>query len=181
MLKKGRWRAGADRRPRDGADRSGRFFDYGELRHVVLALLAEQPRHGYDIMRAIEQRTAGAYCPSPGVIYPTLALLEDVGHVRAANGEGARNRYDITDEGRAALDENRTVIDGIFARLQPAGAAKTSASPLIVAAMDRLKSALRSGVRPWSADEAKAIGAAIDAAAESIRQLRRRVQDTGEN
>jgi DNA-binding PadR family transcriptional regulator len=115
------------------------------------------------------------------VIYPTLALLEDVGHVRAAKEEGARNRYHLTDEGRAALDENRSVVDGIFARLQPAGAAKTSASPLIVAAMDRLKSALRSGVRAWSADEAKAIGAAIDAAAESIRQLRRRDRDTGEN
>jgi DNA-binding PadR family transcriptional regulator len=101
--------------------------------------------------------------------------------VRAANGEGARNRYHITEEGRAALVENRRLIDGIFARLQPAGAARTSASPLIVAAMDRLKSALRSGARPWSADEAEAIGAAIDATAESIRQLRRRDRDTGES
>jgi DNA-binding PadR family transcriptional regulator len=180
MLRKGRWRGGVDRRPRHGGDRSGRFFDYGEIRHVVLALLSEQPRHGYDIIRAIEQRTAGVYCPSPGVIYPTLALLEDVGHVRAANGEGARNRYHITDKGRAALVENRRLIDSIFARLQPAGAAKTSASPLIVAAMDRLKSALRSGARPWSADEAKAIGAVIDAAAESIRRLRKHDRDARE-
>lgn len=184
-MRNGRWpgsvERGLDRQSRPGANRSGRFFDYGELRHVILALLSEQPRHGYDIIRAIEQRTAGAYCPSPGVIYPTLALLQDVGYVRAANEEGARNRYHITEEGRAALVENRPLIDSIFARLQPADATRTSASPLIVAAMDRLKSALRNGARPWSADEAKAIGAAIDAAAESIRGLRRRDGDTGES
>jgi DNA-binding PadR family transcriptional regulator len=104
-----------------------------------------------------------------------------VGHVRAANEEGARNRYLITEEGRAALVENRQLIDSIFARLQPADATKTSASPLIVAAMDRLKSALRNGARSWSADEAKAIGAAIDAAAESIRGLRQRDGDGGKS
>jgi len=72
--------------------KGGRLFDYGEFRHVVLTLLAEQPRHGYDIIRAIDQRTGSAYCPSPGVVYPTLALLEDIGHARVLAGSGARNR-----------------------------------------------------------------------------------------
>src|SRR4051794_7318012 len=78
---------------RGGRGGGGRFFDHGELRQVVLALLGEQPRHGYDIIRAIEQRTGGTYAPSPGVIYPTLQLLEDIGHVTPASPEGTRNLF----------------------------------------------------------------------------------------
>jgi DNA-binding PadR family transcriptional regulator len=154
--------------------RGGRLLDYGEFRHVVLTLLAEQPRHGYDIIRAVDQRTAGAYSPSPGVVYPTLALLEDVGHARAVAGSGARNRYEITPEGRAFLRDNKLLIDGILSRMNPhPGSARAGASPVIIAAMDRLKAALRSGARPWSADEAQAVAAAIDVAAEGIRRLRK--------
>src|SRR3546814_726110 len=70
--------------------RIGRFLDHGDLRFVVLALLAEQPRHGYDLIKELEERTGGAYRPSPGVIYPTLALLEDEGFIRPAAGEAGR-------------------------------------------------------------------------------------------
>jgi DNA-binding PadR family transcriptional regulator len=157
-----------------GRGGNGRFFDYGELRHVVLALLDEQPRHGYDIIRAIDQRTGGGYCPSPGVIYPTLALLEDVGHVRAEAANGVRNRYQITPDGRAFLVENKPMIDALLARMRHVGAVQASASPTIIAAMDGLKAALRSGAEPWSADEAKAVAVAIDTAAERIRALRSR-------
>jgi len=152
--------------------KSGRLFDHGEFRHVVLTLLGEQPRHGYDIIRAIEQRTGGAYCPSPGVVYPTLALLEDIGHACAVPGDGARNRYEITDEGRAFLHENKRLIEGILSRIQRSGSDQVGASPVIVAAMDGLKEALRAGARPWSAGEAQDVAAAIDAAAERIRGLR---------
>lgn len=159
----------------DGSGRrggNGRFFDYGELRHVVLALLEEQPRHGYDIIRAIDQRTGGTYCPSPGVIYPTLALLEDVGHVRAETADGARNRYQITSDGRAFLVENKVLVDGLLSRMRHVGSVQGSASPTIIAAMDRLKAALHSGATPWNAEEAKVVAAAIDAAAQRIRALR---------
>ena len=161
---------------RHGAARggNGRFFDYGELRHVVLALVDEQARHGYDIIRAIDQRTGGAYCPSPGVIYPTLALLEDVGHVRAETEDGARNRYQITPDGRACLVENKALVDELLSRMRRVGSVQASATPTIIAAMDGLKSALRSGDEPWTAEEAKAVAAAIDAAAECIRALRNR-------
>jgi DNA-binding PadR family transcriptional regulator len=174
MRGNGGWRR--DGHVRHGAGRGGnaRFFDYGELRHVVLALLDEQPRHGYDIIRAIDQRTGGAYCPSPGVIYPTLALLQDVGHVRAEAEHGSRNRYQITPDGRAFLVENRTIIDALLSRMRHVGAAQASASPTIIAAMDGLKSALRSGDEPWTAEEAKAVAAAIEAAAQRIRALRRK-------
>ena len=152
--------------------KGGRLFDYGEFRHVVLTLLAEQPRHGYDIIRAIDQRTGGTYCPSPGVVYPTLALLEDIGHARVLVGDRARHRYEITADGRAFLRGNKRQIDGILSRMQHLGSAHAGASPVIVAAMDNLKAALRGGARPWSTSEAQAVAAAIDLAAERIRGLR---------
>jgi DNA-binding PadR family transcriptional regulator len=138
----------------------------------VLALLDEQPRHGYDIIRAIDQRTGGAYCPSPGVIYPTLALLEDVGHVRAETTDGARNRYQITPDGRAFLVENRAMVDALVSRMRNVGSVQASATPVIVAAMDGLKAALRSGEKPWTVEEARAVAAAIESAAARIRALR---------
>ena len=150
----------------------GRFFDHGELRHVVLALLSEQPRHGYDIIREIEQRTGGAYSPSPGVIYPTLQLLQDVGHTVPATGEVARNSYQITPEGRAFLDQNSALVGDILTRMKQAGRSQVGAYPVIVAAVDNLKSALRSGTEPWSDAEARDVATAIDTAAGRIRALR---------
>jgi len=158
----GGWRGGG----------GGRLFDHGELRHVVLALLGEQPRHGYDIIRAIEQRTGGAYAPSPGVIYPTLQLLEDVGHAVRATDDLGRNSYQITPEGRAFLDESSALIGDILSRMEKLGRAQASASPVIATAMDNLKSALRGGTDPWSELEARHVAAAIDAAAGQIRALR---------
>jgi DNA-binding PadR family transcriptional regulator len=138
----------------------------------VLALLEEQPRHGYDIIRAIDERTGGAYSPSPGVIYPTLQLLEDVGHVTPAKGEAARNSYQITLEGRAFLEENRTLIGDIMARMKRAGRSQARAFPAIVEAIDSLKSALRSAGEPWSETQARAVATVIQEAAERIRNLR---------
>jgi len=155
-----------------GRGGGGRFFDHGELRYVVLALLGEQPRHGYDIIRAIEQRTGGVYSPSPGVIYPTLQLLEDLGHATEAKSEGDRNSYKITAEGRAFLEEHDSRIKDILARMDQVSRLQRSASPLIAAAMDDLKSALRSGVETWTEADAREIAAAIETAAERIRKLR---------
>jgi DNA-binding PadR family transcriptional regulator len=155
-----------------GGRGGGRFFDHGELRHVVLALLAEQPRHGYDIIRAIDERTSGAYSPSPGVIYPTLQLLEDVGHAAPATGDDARNSYQITPQGRAFLEENSALIGDIMSRMQRLGRSQASAFPAIVDAMDNLKLALRSGTEPWTEAQARAVAAAIDTAADSIRTAR---------
>lgn len=162
-----------DRHGRFGGGRGGggRFFDHGELRYVVLALIGEQPRHGYDIIRAIEQRTGGAYSPSPGVIYPTLQLLEDVGHAISAKIKTERNSYEITPEGRAFLDENGSLIKDILSRMDHVGRRHASASPVIVEAMDNLKSALRSGAETWSEADAREIAVAIETAADRIRKL----------
>src|SRR5262245_44556909 len=86
--------------------RAGRMLATGDLRLISLALIAEQPRHGYEIIKLLEDRTAGWYSPSPGIVYPTLTYLEEAGHV-TAQSEGAKKLYTITEEGRAHLEENR--------------------------------------------------------------------------
>src|SRR4051812_26977627 len=94
-------------------ERMGRFFEHGDLRLVILSMLAEQPAHGYELIKALEEKTGGAYAPSPGVIYPTLTLLEEQGFAAVAAAEGGKKLYTITDEGRAYLASNRSIVDAI--------------------------------------------------------------------
>ena len=89
-----------------------RMFDAGELRLVLLKLIADQPRHGYDLIRAIEELTHGAYAPSPGVVYPTLTMLQDMGLIEEAKGEGSRKAFQVTDDGEAHLAEKADEVDG---------------------------------------------------------------------
>jgi DNA-binding PadR family transcriptional regulator len=96
--------------------RAGRMLVQGDLRLLALALIAEQPRHGYEIIKVLEDKTAGWYSPSPGIVYPTLTYLEEAGYV-TAEVQGAKKRYAITDEGRAHLEENRDFVDAVLERL----------------------------------------------------------------
>jgi DNA-binding PadR family transcriptional regulator len=107
---------GAEGRPR-GRWRGGRMFEQGDLRYVVLRLLDEKPRHGYEIIKALEEKFGGAYAPSPGAVYPTLQLLEDLGYARVIPGDEGKKVYEITDAGRAHLAENQTTVDTIFDRI----------------------------------------------------------------
>jgi len=100
--------------------RVGRMLAQGDLKLLALALIAEQPRHGYEIIKLIEEKTSGCYSPSPGVVYPTLTFLEEAGYV-TAESEGAKKRYTITEQGRAYLDENRDVADMVLERLSAIG------------------------------------------------------------
>src|SRR5690606_33985152 len=97
-------------RHRDGGQGRGgsrrRMFDGGELRLVLLKLIADEPRHGYDLIRRIEELTGGAYAPSPGVIYPTLTLLDEMGQIAAQQSDGAKKLFAITPEGAAELAAN---------------------------------------------------------------------------
>ncbi len=150
----------------------GRFFAHGDLRLVILHLIAEKPRHGYDIMKAIEETVAGAYSPSPGVIYPTLTLLEDLGYVTTST-EGSKKLHEITAEGRAFLEANRKVLDALLSRMSEAGERRGGGrSPAIVRAMENLKVALRLRIaRGGITDEQRdAIAAAIDAAAAKVER-----------
>ena len=97
--------------------RRRRMFESGELRLVLLKLIADEPRHGYDLIRAIEELTGGEYAPSPGVVYPTLTLLQDMGLIEEAAVEGPRKPFQATDEGRAHLEEQCEEVDALFERL----------------------------------------------------------------
>lgn len=97
--------------------RRQQIFESGEVKYVILRLLKEKPRHGYEIIKALEERMGGCYTPSPGTVYPTLQLLEDQGYVRAVESEGKRV-YHITPEGEAFLEEHRDVIDEILERVR---------------------------------------------------------------
>jgi DNA-binding PadR family transcriptional regulator len=150
-----------------------RFFAHGDLRLVILRLIAEKPRHGYEIIKEIEERVAGAYSPSPGVIYPTLTLLEELGYVAISPGEGARKLHEITEAGRAFLAANGPAVEALFARMQEASAARGGGpAPQILRAMENLKLALRLrlGRGPLSEAQITAVTAALDAAAVTVEQ-----------
>src|SRR6478609_2589091 len=104
-------------RSRGGPFGGGRMFDQGHLKFVILRLLDEKPRHGYEIIKEIEDRFGGMYSPSPGTVYPTLTMLEDLGYARAMPEEGGRKIYEITDEGRKHLEEHSATVDDIFERI----------------------------------------------------------------
>lgn len=152
--------------------RIGRFLEHGDLRFVILALVGEQPSHGYELIRGLEERTGGAYRPSPGVIYPTLALLEDEGFVRQTGGEGGRKLYEITEAGRDALKANQASVDAVFARMGEAAASSALSSPKVLRAMENLKTALRLRLSqgPMSEAQIDAVAAAIDRAAGEVER-----------
>ncbi len=98
--------------------RGGRVFERGDLKYVILQLLSERPAHGYEVIRALEDRFGGMYTPSAGAVYPTLQMLEDMGYVTSAQQDG-RRVYSITDEGRGFLNEQRETVEGIRRRTGP--------------------------------------------------------------
>ena len=98
------------------------MFEQGDLKYVILQLLDEKPRHGYEIIKALEERFGGMYSPSAGTVYPTLTLLEDLGYARVNVEEGGKKIYSITDEGRAYLAQNKSAVDDIFERIAELGA-----------------------------------------------------------
>jgi len=100
--------------------RAGRMLAQGDLRLIALTLIAEEPRHGYEIIKLVEEKTADWYSPSPGIVYPTLTYLEEAGYVTASS-EGTKKLYTITENGRAYLAQHRDLADAIFKRLAAAG------------------------------------------------------------
>jgi DNA-binding PadR family transcriptional regulator len=155
---------------RGGRGGLGRFFAHGDLRLVVLNLIAEKPRHGYEIIKAIEDRVAGAYSPSPGVIYPTLTLLEDIGYVTVTTGDGGKKLHEITDLGRAFLEANRPILEALEARMAAAGERGPGGGPAVAAALERLRRAVRTRLaRPdLDPDRLAAVVAALEAAAAAL-------------
>lgn len=150
-----------------------RMFDQGDLRLVALQLISENPRHGYDIIKEVESRFGGAYAPSPGVIYPLLTMLEELGLVAMTNTDGAKKLYAITAEGSAELNTHRQTVDSIFARIDAARDHLASTRPAeVVRAFENLKFALRLRMERGGLDSEKAqkIAAALDAAAQAVER-----------
>jgi DNA-binding PadR family transcriptional regulator len=167
----------------DGDDmmRAGRMLAHGDLRLLALALIAEQPRHGYEIIKVLEDKTSGWYSPSPGVVYPTLTYLEEVGYV-TAQAQGAKKLYSITDDGRVYLDSNRAFVDAVLKRLaavgERAGRIRETAdrdqaprgSRLVRAAFEDLRDVAVERLRADASAEAKVVEVLARATAE-LRKL----------
>ena len=160
--------------------RAGRMLAQGDLRLIALALIAEQPRHGYEIIKVLEDKTAGWYSPSPGIVYPTLTYLEEAGYV-TAQAEGAKKLYTITDEGRAHLEENRDFVDAVLERLALIGERVTRMRrrfggdddedrrrmpPLVRAALENLREVAAKRLDDDAEAEAKVVEVLARAAAE---------------
>lgn len=161
------------RRGRGG--RGGRrVFDATELRRVLLHLIAAEPRHGYDLIRAIEDMSGSAYAPSPGVVYPALSMLDDQGFIQAVDADGARKMFEITDTGRAELESDTKLTETLLGRLEQlaSNASRLDAAP-VKRAMRNLKTALRDRLDRDDADKDTVhdIAAILDDAAQRIERL----------
>jgi DNA-binding PadR family transcriptional regulator len=158
-----------------GRRRGGRMFAGGELRLLLLSLVGEQPRHGYDLIRAIADLAGGAYAPSPGVVYPTLSLLVDEGMIaETSDGEGARKAFAATDAGRAEIAEKADDIATIIERLRGhAEQSRREDSPPVRRAVGNLMTVLRerAGSASFDAETAHAIAEILDEAARKVERL----------
>ena len=165
-----------------GAFRAGRRLASGDLQLVLLALLAEQPSHGYELIKSLEERSGGFYVPSPGMVYPALTWLEEVGYT-SVTAEGSKKLYSITETGRSYLSDNQDAADAMLGQLERFGRGmgrvreafegldetdEAGESQEIHAARRNLKQALRER-RNVSAEEKRRIAAILNAAATEIR------------
>ncbi|RFP26067.1 PadR family transcriptional regulator [Duganella sp. BJB488] len=151
-----------------GRGRGPKMFDAGAMRYVVLHLIAEKPRHGYEIIKALEQLSGGGYTPSPGAIYPLLSMMLDMGHV-SATADGNKKLHTITPEGEAFLAENRQFVDVILARLAEPSEGRVD----LRLAMHELKAAVIDKAHgPGASDQRAAqIRAILQRAVDDVRQL----------
>ncbi len=169
----GRGRHGGHFGERGGrGGRRERILDQGDLRLLMLALISEQPRHGYEIIKALEEMTGGAYSPSPGVVYPTLTLLQEQGLAEAAEVDGGKKLYSITEAGHEALQADKATVDAIFARIGEAGARSSAVGPRVVRAMENLRTALRIKLAQGvvGEDQLAAIVKVLDDAASAVER-----------
>jgi DNA-binding PadR family transcriptional regulator len=160
-------------RHRFGGDLGGRLFDNGELRLVILSFIAEKPSHGYEIIKGIEEQMGGVYVPSPGVVYPTLSLLEDEGFA-TVDVQGGKKLYTITDAGRAELTANKTRIDQLLGRIKEVGKAFGSGrTPQVMRAVHNFKLALkmRFAQGNLTPDQINQVAEIIDRAAQEIESI----------
>jgi DNA-binding PadR family transcriptional regulator len=154
----------------------GRMFEGGELRLVLLKMLADDPRHGYELIKAIEDMTGGDYAPSPGVVYPTLTMLEDMGLIAERKSKDSKKVFEATADGRAHLAENEEEVAELLERLEEAGSRRRRHDrPEIGRAMGNLASALRNRIATegWNNDLLNEVVDIIDEAARRIERAQK--------
>lgn len=153
-----------------GGRRGGRMLGHGDLKLLLLALIEQQPRHGYELIRTIEEMFHGHYSPSPGAIYPTLTMLEEMGYASVENEQGNRKLYAITAEGSAYLQENRAAVDAMTERNRHSARliAKLSLPMSIRKGMHALKHAVLMRGADWNKAEAQRVAAILERAAADI-------------
>jgi DNA-binding PadR family transcriptional regulator len=149
----------------------GRIFASNDLRFLLLDLIAEKPSHGYELIKAIEEKFGGAYSPSPGIIYPMLTLFEETGLATVAN-EGTRKLYSITEEGKKELEANRNAVDEMLHRMSAIGSAArpTERDPQIMRAIQNFRMALSMRAGNLTPEQRSRIIEVIDNAAREIEK-----------
>lgn len=149
-----------------------RLFDGEELQLLLLALIAEAPRHGYDLIREIEARSGGVYAPSPGVVYPTLTMLDEMGWIDEVKEAGARRQFSISEAGAAQIEAKKAEVEGLLSRLAALDAdrAKTDRAPLKRAMMG-LHMAVREAMVKSEGETAHDVAAILDEATRKIERL----------
>jgi len=162
---------------RGGGRGGARVFGHGGLRFVLLQLIADKPAHGYELIKAIEDRLGGSYAPSPGVVYPTLTLLEEMGYLSVEAGDGSgRKRYSVTASGQEFLAANREMADAMMARMSggvDGAGPRGGRPPQVTRAIENLKLAMRmrlSGAA-MTDQQAHEFAAVLDAAAQQIEKI----------
>jgi DNA-binding PadR family transcriptional regulator len=169
------WGDGAEWGGRGGGGRGRRrVLDSAELRLVLLKLIADQSRHGYDLIRAVEEMTHGEYAPSPGVVYPSLTMLQDMGLIDEVKTEGSRKAFEITADGKDHLAEKEEEVEALLERLKELGSdqRKAGGAP-IKRSIANLLSALWHRATREDADEGTLhkIAAILDEAAQKVERL----------
>lgn len=176
-----RWRwdseegEGEERGPGPGRrrERRGRMFGQGELRLALLALIAEQPSHGYELIKQIEEMTGGAYAPSPGAVYPTLQMLADEGQIEEAEAEGAKKPFAATASGRTELEDRKDEVEELMRRLGRHGERTTTVrSHDLFRAMGNLGTVLKNRARSGKLDE-RTINEIVDMIDEMAKRIER--------
>ncbi|WP_299191585.1 PadR family transcriptional regulator [uncultured Erythrobacter sp.] len=158
---------------RHGRKRRGRMFGQGELRLALLALIAEEERHGYELIKAIEDMTGGSYAPSPGAVYPTLQMLADEGKITEAKSKDAKKPFKATDEGTAELEERADEVEALMARLGKHGErAEKVRSPDLFRAMGNLATVLKNRARTGTLDK-KVMDEIVDIIDEVAKRIER--------
>ena len=156
---------------REGRRHGGRRLGHGDLRLLLLALIEQQPRHGYELIRLIGDMFHGLYVPSPGAVYPVLAALETQG-LAIADNDGKRKRHALTDAGRAFLQENRDEVEQTLARTARSarGLIRANLPQPVREALERIKRGLGERHGRWDDAEVARVAALLDAAADAMER-----------